>query len=253
MPDVELTQPVVGNNLLKFNQVQELIAEKQSLERDAVNPNIRDPGVVQSQLRRVTKELAGKTPVPAQGKELDYLTKREAELREAFVEGMPTQEEMRRAPPGAVGKHMAWEKRNKPKIREWQNIKLRLAAGTESFRDPDLTSVELHRPHGLSQSMNMDGAQIQGKSFFFPENIGIRNVMSESDRAELNEQRDRVVAALSEDGRPVSDPNNPYPAYEGKIAKMDPENRRQELDKMDTAEKKSYYSKHAKLPKPEGD
>jgi hypothetical protein len=36
---------------------------------------------------------------------------------------MPSQEEMRKAPPGAVDKHMGWEKRNKPKIAEWKNLR----------------------------------------------------------------------------------------------------------------------------------
>src|SRR4030066_4349 len=121
-------------NLLRPHQVPEMGDEKARLERAINNPHIQDKGEAQRALRRISSQIEKQTPIPYSGDEADKAVKREAYLREKILEGMPSQEEMRKAPSGAVGKHMAWEKRAKPLMNEWTAIRLRLNAGTS---DPD--------------------------------------------------------------------------------------------------------------------
>lgn len=149
--------------LLRNDQVEEMLGEKESLQRKLQSPYIEDKGTVAEQLRRLSNQLESQRPRPYVGQELDAAVKREAELRSIWTQGMLSQEEMRKNPSGAVDRHLAWERRNMPLIEEWQNIKRRLHAGDDSRES---ASIEQHRP--TTSTMNMDNVQIQGKQFFLP-------------------------------------------------------------------------------------
>ena len=92
------------------------------------------------------------------------MVKRSKELLAEITTGMLSKEEMRKAPPGAVDNHIAWERRNKTRIAEWKHIMLRLTAGSG---DRDAANLERHRP--TASTMNMDGALIPGKTILLPE------------------------------------------------------------------------------------
>jgi hypothetical protein len=82
---------------------------------------------------------------------------------------MLSHEEMRKCPPGAVDRHRRWEKKNKKRILEWQNIQRRLNAQNE---DRESASIENFRP--TVSTMNLDNALIPGKQFYFgPANAGL--------------------------------------------------------------------------------
>jgi hypothetical protein len=149
--------------LLRPWQVDELQDEKRSLEAMMTNQHVQDKGSVNKQLRQLKHQLETQSPKPPTAAEVDGLAKREAQLQSEMVQGMPSQEEMRKNPPGAVGKHMTWEKRNKQKLLEWKNIRLRMNIGDN---DPDLANFERHRP--TTSSLNMDNAQIHGTTYFMP-------------------------------------------------------------------------------------
>lgn len=87
-----------------------------------------------------------------------------------MLEGIPTQAEMRRNPSGAVDKHQNWQYRNKQRMAEWKNIRLRLhASGALENVRPDATDVanfEQFRPSGGPGELNMHNEQIQGKVMF---------------------------------------------------------------------------------------
>lgn len=169
--------------LLRNDQVVEMQDEIRVLEKKMVNPAIEDKGVVAEQLRRVKRQLDTQRPVAFTSEEVDRAVRREAELRDEISKGMLSHEEMRKNPPGAVDRHRAWEKRAKPLINEWKNIKRRLHAGDDS---EEVASVELFRP--TSSTMNMDGAQIQGKNFFLPPfNAGLPVTFSEEQLAVLRQ------------------------------------------------------------------
>lgn len=150
-------------NLLRPHQRDEMLHEKSSLENKLKNPYIQDKGVVSTQLRKLNKQLETQTPTPFKSDEIDAKVKREKELREDLLNGMPSQEEMRKAPPGAIGKHMTWEKTKKAKLMEWKEIQLRLNPESD---DPDVANFERFRP--VTSSLNMDNAQIQGKQYYLP-------------------------------------------------------------------------------------
>lgn len=150
-------------NLLRPNQVEEMQADKAALEADLRKDAIQNKGVVRARLRNIDNTLAKYTPPDVTPEKRDKIDKRRQQLEEEIVVGMPSSAEMRRNPPGAVSRHMAWEKKNKRKILEWKNLKLILEKGDPN---PDLADIEQLRP--TTSYLNMQGAQIPGKVMSFP-------------------------------------------------------------------------------------
>ncbi len=151
------------NTYLRHRQVQELTDEKHELEAMLVNPLIQEKGMAKAVLNRVSSMLTQQAPPEVRPDEVDSLVKREKELRDDMQHGMPSHEEMRKVPTGAVGKHQAWEARNKPKLMEWKNIRLRLNIGNP---DPDISNFEMYRPD--VSRLEMRGAEIPGQSWSHP-------------------------------------------------------------------------------------
>ena len=149
---------------LRKDQVDDMKGEVTTAETQLRNPNYQgDKGEVADRLRSLKKQLDAQMPRPYVGAEMDKAVARERELRAEWTQGMLSQEEMRKCPPGAVDRHRAWEKRNSARIEEWQNIQRRLNADNE---DLESASIEVYRP--TSSTMNMDGALIPGKTIFLP-------------------------------------------------------------------------------------
>lgn len=198
-------QPVFDTKpLLRPAQVEEGKNEIKALQAKLESPHIEDKGEVFKQLRRVKKSFEEQVPrAPESVEEEGRMSSRSRELLTAILEGMPSQEEMRKAPPGAVTKHMNWEKRNKQRIAEWKNLQLRMTHG----EDPEAANLERHRPVG--SSLNMDNAYIPGKMFFMPPmNAGLPVAFSDEQIAYLksvglevgvmnNEQRAQVKEVIA--------------------------------------------------------
>lgn len=174
-------QPQTANNapLLRPSQVEDFKAEIKRIEEiENAPPFVRNqisdfPRMV-GYKRDLARKLDAEAPRPLRADEMDVSIERERELRQAMIDdGMPTQAEMRRNPPGAVDKQRRWEARNKTRVKEWKNLRLRLAAsGALSDCLPDSTdaaSIERFRPSHHSGEMNLDVAQITGKTFLMPE------------------------------------------------------------------------------------
>lgn len=192
--------------LLRPAQLAEARNELKSLEAKLQSPHIEDKGEVAKQLRRVSKTVAEQTPVaPASAEEEGRMTGRSGQLLSEILQGMPSQEEMRKAPPGAVDKHMRWERSNKQKILEWKNLQLRLTNG----EDAEAANLERHRP--VDSTLSMDNAFISGKQFFMPTTTSPSVVFNEAQIAFLrnfnpaiadmlgtmnNEQRSEVKQAI---------------------------------------------------------
>jgi hypothetical protein len=149
--------------LLRPAQVERTVEERETLKKQLQNPAIEDKGPVMTQLRNLEKTFAMQAPKAFQGWEIDAAVKEEKALREKMLDGMPSHEEMRKNPPGAVDKHMAWEKKNKPLLERWKNIKLRLNVGNPA---EDIANFEMYRPR--QSTLNMDNAQISGSMTFLP-------------------------------------------------------------------------------------
>lgn len=186
-------------NLLRPQQVADMQSEQQVLAKSLHNPHIQDKGQVQRQLRRVEQQLASQSPTAFHGPELDRAASRERQLLTELLVGCPSQEEMRKAPAGAVGKHMAWEKQNKQKLQEWKHLRLRLNAGTS---DPDVANFERYRPK--TSSLNMDHTLIPGQRFYMPETTGQSVVFTDAQLRVLRELSPDIadkLALLSNDQR----------------------------------------------------
>ena len=148
---------------LRKRQVDEFKSDERTLERYLGSPAIQDKGAVKAQLTRVQKALREQTPPKMTPLTQDKVVARGKELEEKISEGMPSSEEMRKNPPGAVGKHMRWEKMNKANIMEWKNTQIAMNQGSD---DPDLANVERLRP--ATSTLNMHNAQISGTHFDIP-------------------------------------------------------------------------------------
>lgn len=186
------TQTFDTKPLLRPDQLQSAQEEIKSLEHKLSNPLIQDKGEVHKQLRRARHTLETQTPRPPQNSEEEgRMVQRSKELLENILQGMPSQEEMRKAPPGAVDKHRQWEKRNKAKILEWKNLQLRLTVGSG---DREVANLERHRPK--ASTLNMDSAQIQGRNFFMPETSGPSVVFSDAQLSVLRQFSPQLADTL---------------------------------------------------------
>lgn len=153
---------------LKQSQLEDMTAEKDRLSSTLRAPPhlrnaIQDASTMMATLKRIERSLDRDTPREYKGADLDAAVRREQELRETWLAGMPTQEEMRRNPPGALDKHMQWEARNKQHIAEWKNVRRRmLATGAveSSASDRSVANIEIYRPKGGPGELPMDNAQI---------------------------------------------------------------------------------------------
>lgn len=186
--------------LLRPQQVEDMRDEVKMAEAKLSNPAILDKGEARKQLIRTRASLEAQTPKPpSSGEEEGRMVTRSKQLLDQIVTGMCSQEEMRKAPPGAVDKHMGWEKRNKPAIMEWKNLQLRLKPG-----EREAANLERHRP--TTSSLNMDNAHIQGKAIYIPENVGSTVTFSDEEMAQLKALKPglaETVALMTNDQRQV--------------------------------------------------
>jgi hypothetical protein len=152
---------------LTHRQVQNLQDDIKDLESSLGDPRAQfgDRGSALKQFKQLQRDLDTGAPPDTTPEQRDALAREEKALREEIVPAMPSQAEMRRKPPGAVGKHMAFEKAFKAKILRWKNIRRILNKGND---DPDISNLELYR--GTKSTLNMDNAEIPGKEFFIPPN-----------------------------------------------------------------------------------
>lgn len=136
---------------------------------DFIQAQIQDRGIMMKQLREVTKMIDTQSPKGYVGPELDQAIKRSKELKEKFLPSMPTHAEMRRNPPGATDKHRRWLKDHKEEVLEYKNIQLNLhqsGALPQFLPDScDVANIELLRPSGGAQELNMVNAQIPGTEY----------------------------------------------------------------------------------------
>lgn len=170
-------------NVLRPNQIAQYEATKDSLEDKLNNKDIQDKQIVRAQLSRAEKEYESQRPKEFMESEVDAAVKERDELKQTILEGMPSQEEMRKAPPGAIGKHRDHEKRNKTNILRWKELQLRLHVGSE---DPDIANIEMFRPK--ASSLSMDNAVIPGKNFHIPETVSVCKPYSVEDIQMLRER-----------------------------------------------------------------
>lgn len=194
--------------LLRPQQVEAKEEELQRLEAMQRAPDYVRSRVHSSLVRRhvegLKTDLELYAPKPYKGRETDQAREREAKLREDIVnDGMLSQEGMRRSPPGAVDAHMAWEKRNKRRIQEWKNIRLRLRATGDDLGYTDASNLERYRPReaGGTRGLDAGATLIGGKSFYMPAGgPEIGNLADEDTKSRWKKETAAMLAAAAAEG-----------------------------------------------------
>lgn len=240
--------------LLRPAQSQEWREQAASLRQLLSAPphianRIEDRGQLTKNLRSLERDLQTQEPKPYASEELDAAVERSDELKGEILQGMPTQEEMRRNPAGAVDKHRRWEKRNKKKITEWKNIQLRRhQTGDAELPDAtDIANFEQFRPSGGSQQLNMHSEQIAGRIQFGPKpGVGPSVLFSDQETETLkaidpeiasrlalmdNDQRQLVKGFISN----LTEPGNEQPRKKRNTSSWTPERRAAFGQKMKAA------------------
>ena len=111
------------------------------------------------------------------------------------ADGYPSDTEMRKNPPGAVAKHLNWEKRKKPELYEWRNLRKRLFAGDN---DDEISNFEPFRPQGGPAELSMDNAQIEGLNIHLPTVVPTPGaVMNDAEREKLAEVDPELAESMA--------------------------------------------------------
>lgn len=156
-------------NLLRPHQVVEAKEELQQLTATLnapphVRSRISDIGQMRQRRDNLSKELEKFTPRAFGTDERDTAIREFRNLESSIRQGMPSSEEMRRNPPGAVGKQIAWDKAKRGDVLRYKNLALRLQAGGDLPPDmkyeADIANIERLRPLTTERQLSMDGAQI---------------------------------------------------------------------------------------------
>jgi len=152
---------------LRPNQVTEIENEKEVILRTLEGRDVQDRGNLQAHIGRIDRELAEKAPPDLTGEQRDQAVRENKEIEARLVPLMPSDAEMRRNPPGVVGRHKKFDKASKSKkffkegdVFRWKDNRLALHKGDD---DPDVANFELMRP--LDNMGSMEGAQIPGQQY----------------------------------------------------------------------------------------
>jgi hypothetical protein len=170
-PDVKplLTREVDGREVtrtyLRHAERTTEAAEIETTERKLTDPVERrfltNPGkLAQQNAQRRKNLMAQSPPTDLTVVQRDKLARLERETRAFVAENMPTAEQMRHNPPGAVDHHMAWDRHAKPALLVWKNVRLLLNPRSDAV---DLANFERYRPaNAATRSLFSDG-QIPGQ------------------------------------------------------------------------------------------
>lgn len=187
-------------NVLHPNQVRETNELKKQL-RGIIDspPHVRNQIQDMKSIRKQDQDadaLLKQAPEPIAPGDIDGAVRAERQLRESWLEGMPTQAEMRRNPPGAVDKNIRWNRDKKSDVLRWKNLRRRLQATGMDLPVNDVSNVELYRP--VDGSMNMDNAQIEGKDLKIPSfDNGLPVVFNDEDKAVIEEIDPDIASQLA--------------------------------------------------------
>jgi len=170
-------QTAKAKRYLKHHEREAKLTEMASIDRTlrpgnfAAAATIGDEGraLLSKRKHALNKQiLEGSPPNDLKGETKDALANRQHELEASIKVGMPTHEDMRRNPAGAVDRHRKWEKANKERILERQNILHLLNPDDDS---KDLTNLDLLRPYAQNNGAAtfMADAQIPGSFAMTPQ------------------------------------------------------------------------------------
>ncbi len=152
---------------LRPSQVSDIENEKQVILRTLEGRDVQDRGNLTAHIGRIDRQLELQAPPDLTGEQRDQAVRENREIEARLIPLMPSDAEMRRNPPGVVGRHKKYDKASKSKkyfkegdIFRWKDNRLALHKGDD---DPDVANFELMRP--LDNMGSMEGAQIPGQRY----------------------------------------------------------------------------------------
>ena len=168
---------------------------------ELISAQLQDKQKVVDEVRAIDATLLRDAPQPIETERLDEAVALEAELRANWLDGMPSQEEMRRNMAGSTDKHRLWDKRKKTDVLKWKHLRRRLhASGISDFGlddEADVSNVEKFRPRGTMGDLT--DAQIPQKSVMKlpPPGAAPVAVMSGDQKAALADEAPNVLERMS--------------------------------------------------------
>ena len=131
--------------ILSATEVENLVSEKKELEgvlREADEAGASksvDRAQINRQISHVDAQIRAHSPVRVSGASKDKFASESQELASKIKAGMPTREEMMKPShnPGAIEKHIRWQKENTENIARYKDLQRQLNPG-----DPRAGSVE---------------------------------------------------------------------------------------------------------------
>ena len=156
-----VTDPAVKDllavNYMRWEQREEHRHDIEEVETVLNDParrkDIQQPGKLRQQTDLRKRNLAAQTPPLLTPAQRDKIARIERVARETFTEAMPTQEQMRHAPPGALDHHQAWEAQHKRAILLWKRCQMLLHPTSQAR---DLANIERFRPSQATRSLMTD-------------------------------------------------------------------------------------------------
>lgn len=158
-------KPLLGVNYMRHAQrVSEgrEIAEIEAKLTDPVERKfLQNPGKLRQQNdRRKANLQAQSPPTDLRPSQRDKLKRLEAVTRAFVAENMPSAEQMRHNPPGAVDHHRAWDQATKPALLAWKKVRILLNPDSDAT---DLSNFERYRPSNAATRNLFSDGQIPGQ------------------------------------------------------------------------------------------
>lgn len=167
-----------------------------------IRARISDPRMMRKRRDSLKSELDRFTPRAYARDEVDGAIKELANLEDDIRRGMPSSVEMRRNPPGAVQKHMEWDKKAKAKVLRMKHIGLRLDAGGDLPSNigyaGEIGNVERLRPLESVRDLPMDGAQIaKTRDFHIGRDGANQVILSDAEIKAVGELDSELASSLA--------------------------------------------------------
>lgn len=164
-------KPLLGVNYMRFAERQSEAAEVEATERKLTDPVerrfLQNPGKLKQQNdRRKQNLLAQSPPTDLKPSQRDKMRKLETVTRDFVAENMPTAEQMRHNPPGAVDHHIAWNRHAKRALLTWKSVRILLNSDSDAL---DLANFEVYRPANAATRNLFSDGQIPGQWALSPQ------------------------------------------------------------------------------------
>src|SRR3990167_620710 len=200
-------KPLLGVTYMRYAERQSEAAEVEGVERKLSDPIERrflsNTGKLKQQNDRRKANLAAQSPpTDLRPSQRDKLAKLETVTREFVADNMPTAEQMRHNPPGAVDHHIAWDRHVKRALLCWKNVRILLNPTSDAV---DLANFERYRPANAATRNLFPDGQVPGQWALSPQakaNHGLIDWESPEVAAKIQELVDSGAVKIRVRGAP---------------------------------------------------